>query len=511
MKAEDMLRAIGGVGDEIVDELLEHMEKNPVRAGGIRIRKTLRTALLAAVIAGLLALLSIGAYALNVFGIKDLLLSSDQEKIYLSRQGLQDSKEFLAYQEFMAFHDDYVAHDYYGDQMPQEQDEWMRQHERIYFVYTQRLKDKLLELSEKYDLKLRSDMYEDSGAQWCYAALGLEDFIDDPRFCEDDAAFLAYDDGSFLMQLGWSGAPGEYLDCGITRNVKGYFSQGYVDFDAEEIIRQWNYTTDKGTEVTIFWGTMHFYIIYDGPEAFVVASIARWGNDEAFSQEVVTAIADAIDFETLGKASPVNLSLGKNRPVEPVQINAQMQERQQLIEGRKQAEIGQWLENYNGLRFRVNSIQRSTNLREEGWQMDQFIPDSMGWVDGVYYTYPDWANPETGELKEGLCLITVALTVKNTNAEDSTADQTLNNTAVNNFSNSLLFLDFAAICDGVFCQVTKGADAWLGENPIPGQTAFVHIEPGETLSYRLAYIAPAGLEDMVFFTFDSCLPLPSAK
>ena len=118
MKAEDLLKAIGGVGDEFVDELLEHAEKNPVRAGSIRIRKTLRTALLAAVIAVLLALLSMGAYALNVFGIKDLLLSSDREKIYLSRQGLQDSKEFQAYQEFMAFYDDYVAHDYYGDQMP---------------------------------------------------------------------------------------------------------------------------------------------------------------------------------------------------------------------------------------------------------------------------------------------------------------------------------------------------------------------------------------------------------
>ena len=155
MKAEALLKAIGSIGDEYVDELLAHAEKNPVRTSGVNIRKTLRTALLAAVIAGLLALLGVGAYAMNVFGIKDVLLSSDREKIYLSRQGLQDSREFMAYQEFMAFYDDYVANNYYGDQMPQEQDEWMRQHEGIYFVYTQRLKEKLLELSEKYSLKLR--------------------------------------------------------------------------------------------------------------------------------------------------------------------------------------------------------------------------------------------------------------------------------------------------------------------------------------------------------------------
>ena len=29
-----------------------------------------------------------------------------------------------------------------------------------------------------------------------------EDFIDDPRFDEDEAAFRAYDDGSFLIQIG---------------------------------------------------------------------------------------------------------------------------------------------------------------------------------------------------------------------------------------------------------------------------------------------------------------------
>jgi len=511
VKAEALLKAIGGIGDEYVDELLAHAEKNPVRTSGVNIRKTLRTALLAAVIAGLLALLGVGAYAMNVFGIKDVLLSSDREKIYLSRQGLQDSREFMAYQEFMAFYDDYVANNYYGDQMPQEQDEWMRQHEGIYFVYTQRLKEKLLELSEKYSLKLRNDVYEDTGAQWCCTALGLEDFIDDPRFDEDEAAFRAYDDGSFLIQIGWGNAGGEDLDCSITRNVKGYFSQGYADFDTEEMIRQWNYTTGKGTEVTIFWGTLHFYIVYDGPEAFVVASAARWVNDEAFSEEAVTAIADAIDFETLGKASRADLGLVRNRPKKPVQTDAQMQERQQLIESREQLALGQWTNNYDGLMFRVDSIRYSTNLGDEGWQMEQFMQDSMGWADGVCYTYPDWADPETGELKEGLRLITVALTVTNANTRDNITHQTMNNTGTNNFSNSLLFLNFAAVSDGAFINETKRADAYSGENPIPGQTSFVHIEPGETVSYELAYIAPAALENMVFFSWDACLPLPPVK
>lgn len=506
MKNTDLIKAIGQVRDEYIVELLDHAQNNRVDHGTIRLRKALRTALIAAVITGLFVLLSIGAYALNVFGIKDLILSSSGEKIYLSEQGLQGSKEFLACQEFIAFYDDYVAHDYYGDQMPQAQDQWMQQHNRIYSCYTQRLKDKLLELCDKYELKLRNDRYEDMGAQWCYAALGLEDFIDDPRLLEDSAAFIAYDDGSFLLQTDWTGAPGEYLDCRITRNMKGYFSQGHSDFGAEEVIKQWNYTTDKGTEVTIFRGETDTYIVHDGPDAFIVAGINCWVTDDVFSDDIIAAIANAIDFEALGKSSQVDLSIGKSRPVEREPAEEQLQARRRRI-AENLVTVGQWLTSHDGLEFRVDSIDISTNLWEAGWQMEQFHRDSMGWVNGNYYTYPDWADGETGEMKEGLCLVSVALTVHNANTQDNTTHQTSNNTAVNNFPNSLLFLSFAGNQEGAFFEASHGAYAWSGENPIPGQTAFVHIEPGETVSYKLAYIAPVGLEDTVLSCEGAYLPL----
>lgn len=498
MKSAELMEAIGRVEDKYVLELMDHAQNNRVDYKTIRLRKTLGTALIAALIASLFALLCAGGYALNVFGIKDLMLSSSEEKIYLSEQGLQGSKEFQAYQEFIAFYDDYVAHDYYGDQVPQEQDEWMQQRNRIYFCYTQSLKQKLLELGEKYDLKLRNDSYEDMGAQWCYAAMGLEDFIDDPRLLEDKAAFIAYDDGSFLLQTIWLSAPGEYLDCNIRRNMKGYFSQGHNDFGVEEVIKQWNYTTDKGTEVTIFRGQMNTYIVYDGPDAFIVTGVNRWGTNDAFSEDTITAIANAIDFEALGKASQVDLSIGKNRPVEREPAEEQLQARRQQI-AEKPITVGQWLTRYDGLEFRVDGIDISTNLREAGWQMEQFHSDSMGWANGRYYNYPDWADQESGEMREGLCLVSVTLTVHNANTQDNTTHQTQNNTDSNNFPNTLLYLGSAETREGEVFEASHGAYAWSGENPIPGQTAFVHIEPGETVSYKLAYIATAGLADTVLF------------
>lgn len=514
MKNTELIKAIGQVRDEYILELLDHAQNNRVDHGTIRLRKTLRTALIAAVIAGLFVLLGAGAYALNVFGIKDLILSSSEEKIYLSEQGLQGSKEFLAFQEFIAFHDDYVAHDYYGDEMPQEQDQWMQQHNSIYFVYTQRLKDKLLELCDKYDLKLRNDRYEDTGAQWCYAALGLEDFIDDPRLLEDSAGFIAYDDGSFLLQTNWSSAPGEYLDCRVTRNMKGYFSQGSGDFGTEEVIEQWNYTTEKGTEVTIFRGEMSTYIVYDGPDAFVMAGIDRWITDDVFSDDTITAIANAIDFETLGKKSEVDLSVGKNRPVDPGLMDEQMQAHRQRVEENRRS-LGEWMENYDGLEFRVDSLELSTNIYEAGWQMDQFSQDSYGCIGEICYWYPDWADEATGEMAEGLSLVTVGLTVHNTNTGDNTTHQTLNNTGSNNFPNSLLTLNYAMIRDGELFESFRGAWAWSGENPVPGQTAFVHIEPGETVSYKLAYIldehAPDALYERVLTFMDGCISLTLAE
>ena len=118
---------------------------------------------------------------------------------------MESTAEFKAYQEFLDFYNDYVSNDYCGDAVPQEQDEWMRAHERVYFCYTKRLKDKIMELCDKYSLSPRDGVFEyDGDIDRLYAVCGVDGFLCDEGFDSDNVGFICYGDGSFTLQGLWS-------------------------------------------------------------------------------------------------------------------------------------------------------------------------------------------------------------------------------------------------------------------------------------------------------------------
>lgn len=81
--------------------------------------------------------------------------------------------------------------------------------------------------------------------------------------------------------------------------------------------------------------------------------------------------------------------------------------------------------------------------------------------------------------------MTVSLTVKNPRAGDVTGNGGLSNDGANNFANDIFVLKSS---DVSMRDIYAVSAAYSGDNPIAGQYAYVHIEPGETLSYRLGYI-----------------------
>ena len=194
-----LLLGLGYVSGEYIDTALEAM---PDRVRSTHRHRPVRALLIVAVIVSLLLALGAAAYAGNLFGIKDALLRQTEDTVYLSTQGLESSAEFQAYQEFMDFYDDYTANNYYGDTVPQAQDEWMREHSRIYFCYTQRLKDKIFELCGKYGLKTRDGVYEEGSADIgeLYTAIGIDGFMRGSDFDNENVGFICYGDGSFVLR-----------------------------------------------------------------------------------------------------------------------------------------------------------------------------------------------------------------------------------------------------------------------------------------------------------------------
>ena len=490
-----LLLGLGYVSREYIDMALEEM---PVRARRARGHRPVRVLLAAAVIVSLLLALGAAAYAGNWFGIKDALLRQTEETVYLSIQGLESSAEFQAYQEFLDFYDDYTVNSYYGDAVPQEQDEWMREHSRIYFCYTQRLKDKIFELCGKYGLKTRDGVYEEGSADigQLYAAIGVDGFMRGSDFDDENVGFICYGDGSFVLQGMWYGAE-KGLDCTVRRSMKGYFGQGYAHFDADAVTER-SYTTALGAEVTIIMDEYNGAVLYNGEVAFVTAELTRFDNETSYDGDVpeehvlgrelteatLERFADSIDFAALGKRGTVDLSAAVGETALPKKRTEQQMEYDREIAAGL-TEIGTTVTVWgSGLECTVTGISIDDNIYSAGWTLEQFH-ESSAYIGGADYPFPDYIDAQTGKLIDGARLATVSLTVKNPRTGDVTVNGGLSNDGTNNFANGIFVLKSG---DVSMRDIYAGSAAYSGDEVIAGQYAYVHIEPGETVSYRLGYI-----------------------
>lgn len=494
----DLLRAMGGISAAQVKETQEFMGylcDTPRR----RVHRNVwRTLLIAAVIVSLFTAMCATAYAINLFGLRDLLMP--EVKIYhtgdspvLSMQGLQGSREYMAWREFQTFYDDYLINDYYGDPVPQpDMDEWMQTHINIYFCYTDTLKDKLLALCEKYDLKLRDARYDHSGLDNLSAYIGVDDIITAEGYRADTAGFLAYSDGSFLLQSSIiTDLPCSMIDSALVRNVKGYFSQGFLSLPTADTLAERNYTTADGSSVLIVSGGTEAALIYDGDFAFVTMSLR---GEEPLPDDVVNAVTDAINFKGLGAASSVNEAAMLPPPEPFVPTTAEQAAVLELVTAQAVG-LGESFFDYSSmeqLEITVNEMTLSDNIFRAGWQPEDFgeysyatTADDSG--NFTTYSFPDYLDRTSGELIDGVTLLTVELTVTNCNAADCDIGA-----GTNVFPYCALNLVDLTGMQNAYNFYYSDCIAFSGAETAPGHGACVVLAPGETLTYRLAYALDEG-------------------
>ncbi len=441
MNSFDFLLAFGFIDQEVVQNAIEYMQpgkssicKNRnTRAGEgtvkYRHKRFGKTLLIAAVIVALFAAMCAAAYALNLFGLKDAIIGDrvpdgvfvgdDYVKVAVpavtvSLQGFSESPEFMAAKEFNDFYNDYIAGNYYGDTVPQPQDEWMQTH-RMYLGYTTTLKEKILALCDSYSLKTRDGIFEGNTLADFRAYTGLDGFLPE-QSGDSPMQFTAFDDGSFRTDYYYHG-----ISLWLKRNMKGWFSTNYISFDADERISEEQYTTARGDAVLIIMGENSCAIMYDGADA-VVTAIANGVEDKQEHGMAVTAdelkiAADSIDFAYLGLASAVNAEYQPAAtPTPPVDIDAINSSTVGI--GDSFYSIGQM----DKIEITVTGMTLSDNAFDAGWQLKNFDEysyaiayDSTGALEA--FSYPDYIDQSTGALINGVRLLTVELEVSNHNAE----------------------------------------------------------------------------------------------
>ena len=343
MKRETISKALNGLDDRFISESTvfspDAMQGIPERNVHIMKKRMITIVLVAALI------LSFGvvAYATGFFGLIDSQmgdtvveyagvnpvssLNESEEKLVqglnqvpvrvVSLQGWRGSPEYLASQEWQSFYDDYRLNEYYGDEVPNpalKTDSWYEAHSQIYTAYTPTLKNKVLEICEKYSLKPLDFYTEGIGMEDFYSYIGTSEVLnigafDGQEFQLDGVLYRGYDAGTFQLQFSYSVDDNYddniFVDLMLSRAAKGYFRTGYALFAENDELSEWEYTNCYGDTLCLILGENNAVILYDSENAFVTLqadfTFMHSNSGETASHKTLERLADLVNFGSLGQ------------------------------------------------------------------------------------------------------------------------------------------------------------------------------------------------------------------
>ena len=288
---------------------------------------------IAAVVA-VLASLCLTAYAVNLFGLRDLLLPQQQEvrlpidpedmgpdglpadrvqETYMadmiSLAGYGDTPESRALAEWQAFLNTYDQDEAIIKQIGNNPTGFEEDY-GLYLVYTQEMAEKLDEITAKYGLKLHTTML----------MIGLNEEIEDQigaAFLGENQALSAYmyEDGTFKFDGEIDLKDYGHLDYQFLRCVRGSFTDVILNIVDINTYTEWSYTTKSGVPVTLALAPHKALIIANLSDSFVTVNVLAGTDtptDDIFSHgpfhaDDLERFADSFDFSALTPAKPANL------------------------------------------------------------------------------------------------------------------------------------------------------------------------------------------------------------
>ena len=264
----------------------------------------MRRAVSVALAAALLLALSLTAYATDLFGIKDFIMPDDYQSDFvienespdastyqtIAISGYASSPEAKASAEWEAFYWDYTM----NNVIPNDNVDGLPEQAGYYGAYNREMYDKLLEIADRYGLKLVENIENGKraghlldGKEWFYYAYANGNFKEEGDFVSSDGMTIAYS---------------------LARHVKGYLSTITLDIlDAGEW-KSWNYTTSTGDvaavglsgDLTAKDGSSlgnRGLILVDLGDCFVSVLVTEWG--EPIPESAMQELAENIDYARL--------------------------------------------------------------------------------------------------------------------------------------------------------------------------------------------------------------------
>ena len=323
LNREELFAAIGEIDDELVLPVLERLKEERERPRLRVTRKAVRVALIAAAIA---ALLAATAAASGVLGLKSRLVPAEapaetadprlpERRDHISLNGLAGSDEYLACSEWLSFCD------YYEEQMAREclaagkeAEAWKdsfhsfagNQAEkdicRIYGAWDETMFKRLLEISDRYDLRLLTDITYAPSQSYLFETTGLSPYIRGVEHYDYNLGSFLFEDGSFKDESTLS-VNGEQYAYTLTCIHVGVLYPFSLDIPAGAQCREWEHISPEGItlDMALFdnEGINDLKIFCNSDDMYVTLSL-RWSGgtaEEAYARAEL--LADCFDFAVL--------------------------------------------------------------------------------------------------------------------------------------------------------------------------------------------------------------------
>ena len=323
LNREELFAAIGEIDDELVLPVLERLEEERERPRLRVTRKAVRVALIAAAIA---ALLAATAAASGVLGLKSRLVPAEtpaetadprlpERRDHISLNGLAGSDEYLACSEWLSFCD------YYEEQMAKEclaagkeAEAWKdsfhsfagNQAEkdicRIYGAWDETMFKRLLEISDRYDLRLLTDITYAPSQSYLFETTGHSPYIRGVEHYDYNLGSFLFEDGSFKDESTLS-VNGEQYAYTLTCIHAGVLYPFSLDIPAGAQCREWEHISPEGItlDMALFdnEGINDLKIFCNSDDMYVTLSL-RWSGgtaEEAYARAEL--LADCFDFAVL--------------------------------------------------------------------------------------------------------------------------------------------------------------------------------------------------------------------
>ncbi len=258
----------------------------------------------AVAVISLLVAFSVTAYAMNLFGLKDLVMQRTyttfvsetptegqtvedipMKKVevagdLISLQGYPDSNEYKAVAEWTAFTD---AYDPDGSLLNQVGNgpTGLDSKYNLYSVYTQEMADKLEEIVSKYGLQLHQTFIDVYSGEDLLIKTGKENFLGTANRVL--SAYM-YEDGTFHIDGMALLSDGLAIDYQMMYYKKGSFNESILNIGNAEDYQEWSYQTASDVTVSLSIGPEKALVILAFDDAFVTINVLA-GTERGFLDE----------------------------------------------------------------------------------------------------------------------------------------------------------------------------------------------------------------------------------